>query len=170
VLGVIGILRQTIYKQMNKKGANTTRLACQTKSIVYEKVFKPELFKNMQNSIKAGNFSLNTTILKSQYMESHLFEYVDKEKVQEDFLNKLLVLKDSTHSNEKSSIELTIYENDKLDPGKKTPKSKLYAGYLIFEFKFGSELVYKIQVDFMNLEGKDIDEKLSCAIESLMSL
>ena len=75
---------------------------------------------------------------------------------------------------EKSAKELLIdyfiYENDKEDPGKKTAKSKRYAGYLVFNFRIEGEKVYRIQMDFMDLQGKDIKEKIVCVFDSVMSL
>ena len=63
-----------------------------------------------------------------------------------------------------------VYENDKKDPGKKTPKSKKYAGYLTATFKIDNKKVYKIQTDFMSLQGEDIPQRISCIVKSVMTL
>ena len=70
----------------------------------------------------------------------------------------------------KLSINYYIYENDKEDKGKKNNDAKAYAGYLVFEFKYNNRLVYKIQSDYMNLNGNDIEDRMSCAIKSFTSL
>jgi len=61
-------------------------------------------------------------------------------------------------------------ENDIKDPGKKTKKSKLYAGYLVFEFKLHDKTVYKTQTDFQDKQGKDIADRVSCVIRSFMKI
>ena len=76
----------------------------------------------------------------------------------------------ATKSNKKLVIDYFIYENDKDDPGKKTAKSKLYAGYLVFNFLLEGEQVYRLQIDFMDMQGKDIDEKIRCIMKSVLSL
>ncbi|MDO8454228.1 MAG: hypothetical protein Q7S59_06610 [Sulfurimonas sp.] len=169
-LAVLGIVAQSVYVQINKTSPRSSRLECHKKSVVYEKIVVQEKIQTLQNAIKAGNFSVNMTIQKSHYMKTKLFEHLDKKRVEQVFLDKLAKLKADVSAIEKAAIELTIYENDKLDPGKKTEEAKKYAGYLIYEFKINGSLIYKIQIDFMDNDGKDIDEKLSCAITSLMSL
>jgi hypothetical protein len=63
-----------------------------------------------------------------------------------------------------------IYENDKNDPGKKTKKSKLYAGYIVFEVKNkNNKTIYKVQIDFMDKHGADIVGSINCTIESFMT-
>ena len=68
------------------------------------------------------------------------------------------------------SETVLIYENDKEDKGKKNNDAKSYAGYLVFEFKYNNTLVYKIQSDYMNLNGNDIEDRMNCAIKSFVSL
>lgn len=67
-------------------------------------------------------------------------------------------------------INYYIYENDKEDSGKKNNDAKSYAGYLVFEFKYDNKLVYKIQTDYMNLDGNDIDDRMDCAVNSFISI
>jgi hypothetical protein len=80
--------------------------------------------------------------------------------------------KNSTENkdNKKLLIDYYIYENDKEDRGKKNKDAKSYAGYLVFEFKYDKKLVYKIQTDYMNLDTKDIDERMDCVINSFISI
>jgi len=67
-------------------------------------------------------------------------------------------------------VDIMIYENDKKDPGKKTARSKLYAGYIEATFKVNKQITYKIQTDFMNLKGKDIPQRITCLVNSVMTL
>lgn len=89
-----------------------------------------------------GNLNITIEIEKEKYMKSKLFEYVDKNKLKKEF-SKLL----HTNSSPTSSINILVYENDKDNPGKKTKKSKIYAGYLVFIFKTYNKLVYKLQIE-----------------------
>ncbi len=41
---------------------------------------------------------------------------------------------------------------------------------MVFEFKLNNQLIYKIQTDYMDIDAKDLKERLSCVIESFMSL
>ncbi len=70
----------------------------------------------------------------------------------------------------KLQIKYYIYENDKEDSGKKGKKSKLYAGYLLFEFKLQNKLIYKIQTDYMKIDASDIQSRINCVIKSFITL
>jgi len=87
-------------------------------------------------------------------------------------LNSILktYIKSNIANEKKLIIDYYIYENDKEDKGKKGAKSKLYAGYVLFEFKLDNKLVYKIQTDYMDIDGKDIKERMVCAIDSFLSI
>ena len=103
-------------------------------------------------------------------MKSTMFEYVQIEEVDKDVREAIAKHEQSElHSDEKVKIEYYIYENDKSDPGKKTKKSKLFAGYLRFSFVLDAKKVYMIQVDFMDLQGRDIKKSVDCAIESFVT-
>ena len=157
----------SIYDQMNKKSAKSVRLECHKNSTVFEKVLKPKLVTQLQDGIKNGAISLEIEIEKAKYMDSKLFEYVDPQVVKKDFINLIKNVK----NNEKNvQVNILIYENDKNDPGKKTAKSKLYAGYLVFTYKVQNKLVYKQQIDFLDHEGKDIPKVLDCGLISVLTL
>ena len=76
----------------------------------------------------------------------------------------------SEQKNEQPYRLMLIIYDDPNDPNKKTEKSKLYAGYLVFSFKLKNTLIYKIQIDFIDKKGADISKVLDCAIKSLNSL
>ena len=163
----LGAIGNSVYQQINKKSAKSVRLECHKSSTVFEKVINPTLLKQLQNDIQHGNLKVTTEIEKATYMESTLFDFVDQEKIKKEFESLVAV---NTSDNLKNSLNILIYENDKNDPGKKTAKSKLYAGYLMFSFKVDNTLVYKLQIDFFDNEGKDISKVLQCALKSILTI
>jgi hypothetical protein len=159
----------SVYQQVNKKSAKSVRLECHKNSTVFEKLLKAELLDKLQSDIKNGNLKVTIDTERSKYMESKLFDFISKEKIEQD-VQKLLNKNSLTTDDPISSVNILVYENDKDDPGKKTKKSKLYAGYLVFSFKVDKSLVYKLQIDFFDHEGKDIEETLKCGFKSLLTL
>ena len=174
VIIIIGlVLGQGIIEKMSfsKKSASSKRLQCQTKSTTFERVIRPELIPLLQSALENEDYTLNIDIEKSKYMVSRLFHFVDPNKVQEQIETKIKTYnKDKKDLKEDITINVLIYENDKEDPGKKTEKAKTYAGYLVFSCKVNNQLAYKIQIDFMDIEGLDIPHKISCAIDSIMTI
>jgi|LGVE01.1.fsa_nt_gb hypothetical protein len=159
-----------IYQQTNKTGARSTRLACQKECKVFEKVYKEDLLEKAKLALKSGNYALDSSIKKAKFMKSTMFEYVQIEEVDKDVREAIAKYKQpDLQSDEKVKIEYYIYENDKGDPGKKTKKSKLFAGYLRFSFVLDTKKVYMVQVDFMDLQGRDIKKSVDCAIESFVT-
>jgi len=55
-----------IYQQTNKKGARSTRLACQKECKVFEKVYKEDLLEKAKLALKGGNYELDSSIKKVQ--------------------------------------------------------------------------------------------------------
>ena len=156
---------------MHQKSAKTARLECHTKSTTFEYVYKKELVKLMQDVVKGGNVEIRSKFKLSEYMPTQLANHISLVQV-DDMIQKQIDLHNTTKNNndKKLLIDYFIYENDKEDPGKKTAKSKLYAGYLVFHFLLEGEKVYRIQIDFMDLQGKDIEEKIQCMMKSVLSL
>lgn len=158
------------FENTTKTGAKSARLECHKKSTVFERVYDEARMKEAQRALKTGNYELLSRAKKAQYMESRLFEYVDMKAVDKMVNENIATYKDAeVQSSNPVVIDYFVYENDKGDPGKKTPKSKLYAGYLHFKVTVEGERVYVIQIDFMDLKGKDIPGKVACAIESIMT-
>ena len=125
----------------------------------------------MQDAIKSGNVEIKSKFKLSEYMPSKLADHISLSQVDEMIQKQIELHKMTSKSNDNMLlIDYFIYENDKEDPGKKTEKSKLYAGYLVFHFLLEGEKVYRIQIDFIDLQGKDIEEKVQCAINSVLSL
>ena len=160
-----------VYHQMTKKGPNSTRIACQEECKVFEKVYDKELVQKTKTALLSGEYELSSRIKKAKFMKSRLFEYVHIEDVDQNVREDIAKRRRSgTHSDEKLQIDYYIYENDKDDPGKKTKKSKLYAGYLYFTFMLNAKKVYVVQIDFMDMQGSDIKKRVDCAIESFLTL
>jgi len=153
------------------KGANKERLACHTRSTTFEYVYNKELVERMQDAIKSGKVEIRSKFKLAEYMPTQLANHISLAQVDALIQKQIDLHKTTPENNDKKLlIDYFIYENDKADPGKKTAKSKLYAGYLVFHFHIEGEKVYRIQIDFMDLQGKDIEEKVGCVFDSVMSL
>lgn len=170
IIVLIGIIAQSIYKEATKTGAKSVRLACHKKSTVFEKVVAPEFVKELQENIKHSHLSIQIQAQKAQYGASELFEHVSVEDVLSMTKQELAKYQTDLKPMKKALIDVLVYENDINDPGKKNMEAKLYAGYLVYSFMLDDTLVYKIQVDFMNKQAKDVPDRIACAIESFMSL
>ena len=159
-----------IYKQNTKGTATSTRIACHKTSKVFERTYDETLLKKAQETLRTGEYELTSSIKEAKHMQTQMFQYVKLEDV--DKMLKTTIEK-KKHADAKAegkvAIDYYIYENDKADPGKKTKKSKLYAGYLRFTMAYNGKKVYSVQTDFMSLEGKDIPKSVDCAIESFVT-
>ena len=158
-----------IYSQFFKKGARATRLDCQKKVIFFEKLRDKSLIDEAKNALLSKNYDINSSIRKSYYMKSQLFKYVDKNKIDIVLKNKIDTLSTKKLKTDTLKIKYVIWENDKNHPGKKNPKSKLFMGYIVFEFYLKNRLVYESQIDFMDKKGKDIPSRLDCALKAFLS-
>ncbi|MGM0534188.1 MAG: hypothetical protein ACQERK_06825, partial [Campylobacterota bacterium] len=119
---------------------------------------------------KAQNYEIKPRVQKAEYMDSQLFTHIGKEEVVDLLKARLAEDQSSVQTDKNAVIDLLIYENDKKDPKKKTEKAKLYAGYLTLDFTVEGTLVYKIQIDFLDMQGKDVADRIDCAVASVMSL
>jgi len=160
-----------VFEEINKFDPKQKRLACQEKTVTFEKINFEHPIWETNNLIETNNIIIKSRIEYSKYMKSHLINILDIKEADKTLNNVLKKYIKSDIANEKKLlIDYYIYENDKEDKGKKGPKSKLYAGYILFEFKLDNNLVYKIQTDYMNIDGKDIQERMDCAIKSFISI
>jgi len=170
VLIALIVVGRGIYQQVNKKGANISRIPCQKEMVAFERLYDPELHEHAKAALLSGNYELTSYIKKAKYMKSRLFDYVNLNDVDKMVAEVIDTRKQiAVVSDRKLHITYYIYENDKKDPGKKTPKSKLYAGYLHFTFELDGKKIYINQMDFMDLQGKDIHKRVDCAIESFIT-
>ena len=166
---LIGSIYEEITKENNPKTSpKALRLECQRQNVSFERGFDDKFIITAQQQLEEGNFKFTSYVEKAQYSLSKLFDYVkleDMDKITENELKsytKTLKLKD-----DKLKIVYYIYENDINDPGKKTKKSKLYAGYVVYKFYNNkNKLIYQSQIDFMDKQGKDLPKSMKCAIKS----
>ncbi len=156
-----------IYKHINKKTARSSRITCQSKSITFERIYDANKVAIMKQKFLTGNFILNSSIVKSKYMVSQIDNYIKIDK-----LNNLIkkIIGESKKTNLPMNIKFILRENDKEDPGKKSPKSKLFMGYIRVTFYIDNKTVYSIQSDFRDSMGKDINNRIECIFDSLKSL
>lgn len=155
----------------NNTSGKSERLACHKKSVVFEKVYDETLLKQAKDTLYSGKYELTSSVQKSVHMKTRMFEYVDLKDVDKLVNDAIADYKTKvSKSDDKVVLDYYIYENDKADPGKKTAKSKLYAGYLHFTLTYNGKRVYAVQVDFMDLKGKDIHKSVACAIKSIVTL
>ncbi|TET89915.1 MAG: hypothetical protein E3J96_01090 [Sulfurovum sp.] len=170
VIALIYFVGNDIYKQNTKTGAKSTRLACHKTCKVFERVYDDKLLKKAQETVRAGEYKLTSRIKEAKFMQTQMFQYVHIEEVDQLVKNAIDKKKQADAKTEgKLHIDYYIYENDKADPGKKTKKSKLYAGFLRFIITYNGKNIYSVQADFMDLQGKDIQKSVECAIESFVT-
>lgn len=161
-----------IYKQNTKTagGGKSTRIDCHKTCKVFERTYDAELLKKAQETVRAGEYVLTSRIKEAKFMETKIFKYVQLEKVDQMVKDAIAKRQQAdAKADGKVAIDYYIYENDKADPGKKTKKSKLYAGFLRFILTYNGKKFYSVQADFMSLEGTDIPKSVECAIESFMT-
>ncbi len=170
----IAIIGQGLYEQILKDGksAKSKRISCQQKVTAFERVYSSEKIKTTQKQLEYGNYELTSSAQKAVYAKSKLFDYVNLSDMNAIAIEKLQTsVKKRELSDDKLKISYYIYENDIKDPGKKTEKSKLYAGYVVFRFSDeNDELVYQVQIDFMDKQGKDLPDSIRCAVESFTTI
>lgn len=165
---IIFIIGKEVYQTKTKKSSNATRIECQTKQVVFERVYDAIGLEHLISELKKDKSALvSIKEQKSKYMPTQLFNHINIEDIKYYLMAKMDI---ENYRNKNIVIDILVYENDKLDPGKKTQKAKLYAGYLVFDFYYEGVVVYKIQIDFADFQGKDIEEKIDCVIQSLLTL
>ena len=163
----------SIYTEINKDKTpgKAKRLECHKKVTVFERSYSLADIKYAQSLISYGNDSFTSSIEKAVYSDSKLFNYISLKQTDDMFKNTLQSYIKYNEKNKNSyNLSYYIYENDKNDPGKKTERSKLYAGYIVLELKnLDNKSIYKVQVDFMDHKGTDIKRSIQCSIKSLMT-
>ncbi len=167
-LVLIWLFNQTTNKTVSPK---SKRLDCQSKSTTFEKVYDKNLTIEAQELLTTGNYIIKSEIEKSTYSKSTLFDNISKEDIQ--MITKKQIdeyVENQTDKEKKLLVSYYTRENDPDDPGKKTKKSKQYAGYLVFEFKLNNKTIYKIQTDFNDKKGKDIEDRIVCTIKSFLTI
>ncbi len=171
IIGLLSFLLYGVYSK-TQKSIKSKRLECQSLTTTFEKIFLETPVNEAIKTLKNGNYEIISHIEYSKYMKSNLVNILTKnqsDKILEDILEKNMITKKES-LDKKTIIDYYIYENDKEDSGKKNNEAKSYAGYLVFEFKYENKLIYKIQTDYMNLDGSDINERMNCVMNSFLSI
>jgi hypothetical protein len=165
---VVVVVGQEVYKQLNKKTPKASRIACQKRTTSFERGYDKKEIKLAKQKLATGNFVVDSYVEKPVYTKSTLFDFISlkqTDKTTQEALSKYI--NQAKESSDKLKISYYIYENDVNDPGKKTKKSKLYVGYVVYRF-YGSNnrVIYQSQIDFMDKKGADINKSIACAIKS----
>ncbi|MBN1839063.1 MAG: hypothetical protein JW802_03360 [Campylobacterales bacterium] len=170
VLGllVVYFIGEGIYTKVASK-AKLSVLPCHKEVVVFEKIYESEPFQHALKAIQAGAFHSSISAEKATYSPSTLFTYVNLEEVKSRVNDALAVhVKEKKSGASKVDVAILLYENDMEHPGKKTKESKLYRGYLVLNVMVEEVLVYKVQIDFVDYEAKDLPQRIECAVETLM--
>ncbi len=172
---IVGFISFFTYGIISKQQSNPLkkekRLACHKKTITFEKIVDVKKLNEAIKLLESNNYKILSRIEKSKYMKSTILNYISVDKANL-ILNEAIkpYMKNDNKSKKKLLVDYYILENDKEDKGKKGTKCKLYAGYLVFEFKLDNSLVYKIQTDYMKIDTSDIKERMDCIIKSFVTL
>jgi len=166
----IYLLASGVQEQFFKETANAKRLDCQKEVVSFEALKDEVLIIEAKKALLSKNYDINSTIEKSEYMKTKLFEFVKKDEIDTILKSKIDKLATQNEKTDKLEIRYNIKENDKLHPGKKSPKSKLFMGYLTFEFYLKNKRVYEFQIDFMQEKGEDIPKRLDCTLKAFLSI
>ncbi len=171
-----------IYSNIsNTQAKKEKRVSCQKKTTTFENISNKKLIPQAIKLLESNNYEIISKIELSKYMESKILNFISIEQADTFLKNSIKKvqkkeeeikdsLKQTKASTEKLIIDYYIYENDKEDKGKKSDKAKLYAGYLVFEFKLQNKVLYKIQTDYMKMDTSDIPERMDCVIKSFISI
>lgn len=158
-----------IYSNITKKSAKSKRVVCQQQTVTFESIYDKTNISKTQKLFTSKNYIIKSDIIYSIFMPTVLKSYLDV-KLADEVLKRNIPVTQIIKTDEKVLINYNIYENDKDDTNKKNPKAKLYAGYLLFEFKLGEKIVYKIQTDYMKQDGSDIENRVECVVKSFLTI
>lgn len=158
-----------IIDNTTKKDPKSKRVECQEKTVTFESIYLPKKISLAKDLLLSGNYIIKSEINYSVFMPSVLKEFYDIKKADYIFI-KHIPKEKRVNKDKKVIIDYYILENDKKDKNKKGLKSNFFAGYLVFEFKIDKKIVYKIQTDYMDEDGSDIEDRMKCVINSFLSI
>jgi len=169
----VGFIAYNTFMEINKKKVpgKLDRLPCHKNITSFERAYDSDKLNKAKGILLSGNYKLQSDKDKAQFMQSTLFDFISLEKIDKYFYNLI----DSKTKNPRSyqdgiTIDYTIFENDIEDPKKKSDQCKLYRGYIVLKIKdSNNKVLYQVQIDFMDYEGKDINKTLECTLESFLS-
>jgi hypothetical protein len=169
LISIILFFSYGIYTNINKKSTTSKRVICQEQTVTFESIYDKSKIPEAQKLFFSKNYIIKSDIKYSVFMPSSLKDFFDLKRA-DNILKRNIPIKEIIKTDEKVLIDYYIYENDKEDKNKKNKEAKLYAGYLVFEFKLDDKIVYKIQTDYMKQDGNDIENRMKCVINSFLSI
>jgi hypothetical protein len=134
---------------------------CFTEVTAFDKVTNQTIFKDKYRQFIKTGALVESKIEYGKYMNSLIKGNIKLYQVDK------IVTSHLTGSSSEYKVKYTIIENDKLDPGKKSQKCKIFAGYLLFEFFYQDKSFYKVQMDFMSTKGEDLSKRIDCIFKNL---
>lgn len=172
IILLLSFLFYGVFTQINKSSSkNLKRVPCQNKTITFEKINTESHILKAIKLIENGSFNITGYIDYSKFMKSNLENKISNTDIKNRIVKVLNTYKKlNAKLDEKVDIKFYIYENDREDKRKKGDSCKVYSGYIVLEFILDSTQVYKIQTDYMNDDTSDLDERINCAIKSLILL
>ncbi len=172
IILLLGFLFYGVFTQIGKTSSkNLKRVPCQNKTITFEKINTEANISKAIKLIENGSINIEGYIDYSKFMKSNLESKVSNNDIKNRIIKILATYKKSDEKlDQKVDIKFYIYENDREDKRKKGDSCKVYAGYIVLEFSLNNQQVYKIQTDYMKDNTSDLDERINCAIKSLILL
>ena len=168
---LFGVIAIEVFSSFTEKKAKSDRLSCHEEVVVFERIYHEDLIDKVQQAIIANDYELQVRVSKSSYMPTQLFDHITPQQIAQMLQDRYSKEYDAQAASSKSAvIDLFIYENDKEDPKKKNEAAKKYAGYLTLRYMIDEKEIYRFQIDFMDMQARDIDTRIDCAVKSLMSL
>lgn len=147
-------------------GCVDNRPICQKEITTFSKITEDKkLLKDALKQIASGNIKHECKIIPPKYMQS---QHLINQKELSDLTSQTFHI--INPKDEAVMLNCTFYENDKLDPNKKSQSCKLYAGYLLYEFSHKNKLVYKIQIDVEKGDFKEFEKRIECVKDSINAL
>lgn len=123
VAGIIVLFISSMYKHVEEKknAGKAQRLSCHKEVITFERVYKKDAIKTAQKALYNGNYSFTSSIRKSVYEKSKLFNYINLKQTDALVDKELQSYNKNSNSDMSSRVDISyyIYENDIKDPGKK---------------------------------------------------
>lgn len=169
---LLGFLFYGVFTQINKTSSkNLKRVPCQNTTTTFEKInTEADILKAIQ-LLESNSTKIDGYIDYSKFMKSNIKDKVSNEDIKQRISKIVTTYKiNDLKTNDTLNIKFYIYENDREDKRKKGDSCKIYAGYIVLEFSLNNQQVYKIQTDYMKEDTSDLDERINCAIKSLVLL
>ena len=169
----VGYLSYNTLMEINTPKVNErlNRLPCHKNIIAFERSYDTKSLNKAKELLLGGNYQIKSDIDKAQFMKSTLFNFISLKNTDQYFYKLIDEKTKKARAYQNGiTVDYTIFENDLDDPKKKSPKSKLYRGYVVLKIKnSNNKVLYQVQIDFMDHKGKDIYKTLDCALESFLT-